>query len=241
MKKLFLIVLVVLFASPFYLFSANKNSYPELLVVPKASERLELQARLEREDILRGYSIYLASTSVTMLSGVLSHLNSDSRNPDNRKVNYLTIGVGAAFTGVAGYLALSSTPYLNAAIMVKKLPAGNEKYQLIKERIAEERIDEIARFNKRLRYFTGFAQIGLGIALMATSRVELDESDKEIKNNNSIYAGGANIAAALFNMFICHPSETISKKQKEYKKKIFTYILPSVYKDGAGLIAGIGF
>ena len=245
MKKISLIWVLSLFMAAEMLYANDKIAYPELLVVPKASERLQMEADREKNEILNGYELYLASVGVTMLSGVFSQLNKDSRNPDNEKVNYLTMGVGAAFSGVAAYLALSGTPYLNADKLIKKMPADNEKLQLIKERIAEERIDEIARFNKRLRYFTSFAQIGLGIALMATSSVEDHDEDsdthRDIKNTNSIYAGGANIAAALFNIFLCHPSETVSGKQKEYKKKIYTYLLPAVYKDGAGLIAGIGF
>jgi len=244
MKKIVIILMAaVLF--PICAFAEKGDlRYPELRVTPLASERLNIEVKKESESRFRGYELYLASALVTSLSGIYGLTDKSKNNSDNETANYLTIATGAAFAGIGSYLAFVSTPYHEASIPVKAMKTGTVYDRLVKERMSEERIDNIARFNRRLRIFTGIVQVGLSIALAATSEDEDDEStavDESGANTTALYAAGLTFAAGVTNFIFTHPSERVSALQKSYKKKIYSYVVPSVFKDGAGFVAGIKF
>ena len=209
------------------LYSAQNVQYPELLVVPKASKRLQLEMQNNKKSLFDGYSMYIGSTTATLISGIYSFAEMPKDNSNSKIVASLTTAVGGLFTGLGCYLALLRNPYQDAYSSINKLPSKSTNNKLIRERLAEENIDRIASFNMRLRILTGIAQIAMGGAIAAT-----------VQNN---YAAGITVVAGLFNMIFPHPSENVSSLQKSYKKKIYASITPAIVMNGAGLMANIRF
>lgn len=220
----------------------QKSNYPELQVIPLASERVKMESQTDGSKFIGGYGMYVGSAIATMGAGIYALTDPSKNNSDNKIVGALNVGVGATFAGLGLYFGRFQHPYRVANNSLSKMSTKSTSEALIKERMAEEQIDDIASFNYRLRIMTGIAQTALAVGLFATGKDEKSDTEAGGTNTTSYIAGGIVLTSAIINFVVPHPYEKVSDVQKTYKKRIVTYnIYPTVMGRGTGLIAGIEF
>lgn len=184
--------------------------YPELQVVPKASERLETEAQFEREGgawlnqwtfLLTGGATFVASTLTA----------SAIPNPTADQSNIIQFGqfIGAATVGIGAYYAISM-PYNSAYEKIKKIRVTNKRQALLRERLSEEALERSA------------SNINSLASIAVTSNFFAAAILSAYGNQNShMYSYAALIISSL-SMLFPNPYITNWEKQKEYKHKIYT-------------------
>lgn len=196
--------------------------YPELQVVPRASERLLMEAEAERSNALYvNWQVTLASLA-TLASGVTSrgsYRSSSATQEEQDATNDVT--TIATLVGASGLLAAvilpMTNPYGASLQKIRTIRGNDKKAQLMRERLAEETLERQASLANLLRYAT----VGLGFVL------NMNLSNRVAKEK-TLYPTTAAILSLLPLVFA--PSQTLTwRKHQEYKRKIYTPV------------AGLGF
>lgn len=157
--------------------------YPELNVVPRASERIRLEAVEEARGQGLEYLPLIAPGLMTlavggMASGTLQEGDEESYSPA------VAIGVGALTVLATSWAALMYGPYKRAYAKLKKLPARNKREILKRERMAEEEINELRSIGFRTRLTIAIANAAADGYLSGT----IDDSDEDVKKAKSLAA-----------------------------------------------------
>lgn len=188
---------------------AFSQDYPELAVVPRASERLRLEAVREENEAWTSHLPLAVAGATTMLGGILAEGN---RDKDSDGVGpKVAIGVGAGWLVTAFWLHTSYRPYGAGSAAIRSLPQGSQREQLIAERFAEERISAAASLGKKIKW------ISFGTNLLASVA---SASDAE-KDSAGMAVSIAGVATAFLPLLFNYPWERIQEEQLNYKKKIF--------------------
>ncbi len=183
--------------------------YPELQVVPRASERLDVEAQYEREGgswwnqwtfILPGIATLTAAT----LTG--SALGAGIAPYQQSAVQFGQL-VGVATLGIGIYYAVAQ-PYVAGFDRVKKSRGPGKRAMLMRERLAEEALEKPA------------AQIGSLEAVSVFSNFIANGILASYQTSTQ-YSLTAMLIAALPLIFP-NPYVTNWDRQKEYKHKIYT-------------------
>lgn len=191
----------------------NSMGYPELQVVPRASERLKMEAKAESGSWFVSHWPIEVSGLATLYTGFSSSSNrkenlSTKNEDDANTIATVTQAVGASWLA-AGLLIGAQRPYYNGEKAIKKFTGKDERSQLMRERLAEESLEKPARTMRVLTVvsvITNFTMNGL-------SAIYADDQGKMV-------AGVSAILAFLPLMFK-DPSIAIHDKHIEYKKKIY--------------------
>lgn len=187
--------------------------YPELQVVPRASERLMIESAAVRDKGMMALFPYVLSSTFTLASGVVvnSGLRSDISPDDQdraRSSAKIAMGLGALGLGLA-YWYTSSDNYGAVAAQIRGLKNKDRRTELLKERLAEEAFEKSAEQFSRWKWV--FAATNLVACAELTGKTKGD--------SNAIPTVG--IAAALLPLFIKSSFETNYQKQIEYKRRIY--------------------
>lgn len=192
----------------------NSMGYPELQVVPRASERLRMEAKEERGSWFVMHWPIELSGLVTLGVGLTSKgrqkegLSADEKD-DANTISTLTTAVGAAW--LAGGLVLGGQkPYARGYRSLPKGTPKDERAALMRERLAEEALERPARVMRVLRHVSVLTNFSMN----ALSAVHVNDEGK-------VVAGVAAVLAFLPYMFEDHSVE-VHEKHIEYKKKIYT-------------------
>lgn len=189
---------------------AMAQDYPELAVVPRASERLRIESEREQNQRWTAHMPLAIAGATTLAGGILSEGNKDKDNNDGVGPK-IAIGVGAGWLVTAIWLHTSYRPYTSASQEVRKLPQGSMREQLIAERYAEERIAQAASLGRKIKW------ISFGTNLLASVASASDAEKDSAGMAVSIAAVATSFLPLLFN----YPWESIQDEQQSYKKKIF--------------------
>jgi len=182
--------------------------YPELLVVPKASQRLTTLAKEENKSRFRSHFILQAPAFFTLLAG-LSATSMDE--PQSREAGAIASGIGLGWLiGTVGLSAMY-TPYRSGQQDVAGLGEKSQEQMLAKERRAEEALYFPAYLMRRVQYISAFTNFAGAIAVTS-----LPEENEKVK----ALAGVAALMAFLPLVFD-HPWIINHDQQQEYKKKIY--------------------
>lgn len=200
----------------------NSLDYPELQVVPRASERLQMDAALERDNGYMMFWPFLASSGTTMIVALMSkgrfkegkENDSAFRRNSDFKVN-AAAGLSAGWFALT-YFVSASEPYGVALSKVNKIKGNDKKSLLLKERIAEEAMQKPAELVKMLAYASTITNV-----IAAAGMMDIVSSDQ------NIYAGIA-LLAAFTPLIFKNKYQENYEKQMEYKRKIYA---PVVYTD----------
>lgn len=194
----------------------NNMGYPELDVVPRASERLKMEAKFENNYWWAAHWPVMLSGAATAWVGLTS--SGDRRedlNPENttraKNISTVSQGVGVAWF-FGGLLFGLQHPYGNGLVAVKKVSGKDERAQLLRERLAEEALERPAKVMRVLQHIAVATNFAANIS-------HLSYVDGEGKVKASIAA----VMAFLPYMFEDN-SLAVYNKHIEYKKKIFTPI-----------------
>jgi len=191
----------------------DSMGYPELQVVPRASERLRMEAKAEQNMWFLTHWPIQASALATLYVGMTSTNNRKgdmtSKDEDNANtITTITQAVGAAW--LAGALALGAQrPYVRGDRALKKHPGKDERSVLLRERLAEEALQKPARTMRILELLSVVTNVGAN----TMSIIYADDYGKMV-------AGVSAILGFLPLMFQDHQI-TVYDKHIEYKKKIY--------------------
>ena len=197
--------------------------YPELQVVPRASDRLALEASTEKDS---GWSLLWpmeTSAAFTIFSGIMfkgkvpnqENESDDAYDKRRRESDFAAtaaVGVGAMWMGFSVYV-LSTEPYNTELNRIRKIKPDSKKNELLRERLAEEALQRPAELIKTLTW----------TSVLTNALVSLNLFDKGPSSMN-IYPLLSFTAAFIPAIF---PSKyyTNYEKHLEYKRKIYAPVV----------------
>lgn len=210
---------------------ASELEYPELVVAPRATERVQMEANHEyRTRWSRHIPVQLSS--LALLSAALMHSSKDTTG------SYIRLGgIFVSATWLINTLVLSAvyTPYLDAYRRVKELPQNTAREKLIRERTAESAIDEAGSLGSKIMWFSFISNFPLSVYFLTSAE-------------NMAFPIVATVAS-FAPLFFQYRWQLVSSEQKDYKKRIYgpiasTFVTPPVHskdKGSAGVLLSFIF
>lgn len=194
--------------------------YPELQVVPRASDRLIEEAQFEKDYGLFTHWTFWTSGGATLITSLMHNSKSRLANPtdqdnldaQNATKFAMTVGAGTIALGMALYLM---HPYGSQVENLKKIRASGKRGELYRERIAEEGMEKIAKYVTIITYLTP-------IANFVTSANVYEKAD----DNTRLYAG-ISMLTSMLPLIFRNPYITNYEKHLEYKRKIYAPLISS--------------
>lgn len=185
--------------------------YPELQVVPRASERLESEAQFEREggSWLNQWSFLLSGTSTLAAATLTQTTVGSSASVDQQNAIKLAQIVGGLTLGVGVYYGFAK-PYESTLEKVRRVRGKDKRSVLLRERTAEEALERTASTIGSISTISVWANL-----IVAGSLATFGDT------NSKTYAYAALFASTLSMMFT-HPYILNWEKHKEYKHKIYS-------------------
>jgi hypothetical protein len=191
----------------------DSMGYPELQVVPRASERMAIEAKAEETSFVFTHWPIELSGVATIAVGFTAKGNqrldlTAKEKADASAIASVTTTVGAAW--LIGAVALGAQrPYRAGERAIAKYPGKDERSTLMRERLAEEAMErptKVMRVLQTVSVITNFSANALaGVHANDTGRIT---------------AGVGALLAFLPWMFEDHNIE-VYDKQMEYKRKIY--------------------
>lgn len=191
----------------------NALDYPELQVVPRASERLRMEGKTENSSwFVSHWPTELSGLATLSLALVAKGQYRDglSVNDKNNADTVTTVSqaVGAGWL-VAGVLIGLQRPYRTGLENISNIKGKDERSLLLRERLAEEALEKPARVMRPLK----LASVLSNFALCALTGIYLTDQGR-------IIAGAAAVLAFLPVMYEDQAID-VYDKHNEYKKKIY--------------------
>lgn len=195
--------------------------YPELQVVPRASDRLAMESPLEKDLGLSMFWPFQLSGLMTLGTGFMmkGRLKEDATEQERKDADFAAnaaVGIGAAWIGLTYYL-LSTEPYGSELNKIKKYKGNDKRTDLLRERIAEEALQKPAELIRTLTWISFVTNFGATVNLI----------DRSTKDNNLYPALGA-VAAFLPLIFKNRYIENY-EKHLEYKRKIYSPVVMTTF------------
>lgn len=225
------VALSLLFHSGLSQAADNTFDYPELSVVPRASERIEVEAARERELGWSQQLPLLVPATMTLVSGLAMINNTQFQdNPAKEGARYapaVGIGVGLAWWGVSLGILNRLDIYADGAAEVARMPAKTQREQLLRERRAEEAIYRAGSLACRLKWISLVTNLGASVYMAGSAK------DKSFQ----LYLAGASAVAAFTPLLFPHRWSVTESLHRDYKKRIYgalSSISPTVLADPNG-------
>ncbi len=190
----------------------NSMGYPELQVVPRASERLKIEARMESSNWYVAHWPVELSGLATLAAGFMSGEKdglSSKEKDDAATISMLTKGVGLGWV-VGGVLLGAQKPYNRGKRAIDKVGGKDERALLLRERLAEEALEKPARVMRVLQHVAVATNFTMNVASMVYA-----------DDQGMVISGVAAVLSFLPYMFQ-DPAIAVHDKHIEYKKKIYT-------------------
>lgn len=187
--------------------------YPELAVAPRASERVETEAARESQERWTHLAIQ-APAAMTMVSGITLFASGTDDSPEKTWPKYapwVGIGVGAAWIGLTEWALKKNPPYAIAAKDLAGLPKKTTREQLVRERRAEEALENGASIARKMKYFSFLTNVGASVYMASAA--------KEGSFGRTFAIASA--FTALTPLLFAHPWEKTADFQRDYKKRIY--------------------
>ncbi|MEY4615770.1 MAG: hypothetical protein RJB66_730 [Pseudomonadota bacterium] len=188
--------------------------YPELQVVPKASERLLMEQQEGRNSFIGNYWPVQISALALMVAGsrAAGQYTEDSPSSSQQKENQFASQMGILFGG----MWLGATAYLDYSMSygkslseIKKVNGKDKKSLLLKERLSEEALERPAKVARMINNFSVWSTFTLAIYINSQSK-------QELPNYAAVAMGLSFLPWLIENRLI----ENWDKHQ-EYKRKIY--------------------
>ena len=211
--------------------------YPELEVSPRASQRLLIEAKKEKNNhpTFNRHAPALTSAVMTLLSAYYLSANIEGygydavKESDGSKVASTSMLVGAAWIGVLTYMAYDYKPYQSGMREVAKLPSKSKSDQITRERFAEEKINNAADFSQKVAFLSTATNLLASTAMAAYGK------------GDTALVAGLSALAAFAPYYFSNYWQTLADRHQEYKKKIYGPVsMPLLHIDQKGeLISGL--
>lgn len=187
--------------------------YPELQVVPRASERLALEAGAVRDRGVMLLFPYMASSVMTLASGLV--VNSSLRpeilgkdREDAATAAKFAVGVGAVGLGLIYWYSYADN-YGTTLAQIRGFKNRDRRTELFKERLAEEAFEKSATLITQWKWIFALSN------LVASAQL----TGKSTGDSNLIPS--LSVAASLLPLFITTSYESNYSKQLDYKRRIY--------------------
>lgn len=206
----------------------NALDYPELQVVPRASDRLQMDGSVESQNGYMMFWPFLLASGTTMMAALMhkNHFKPGSENDESFrsyadfKVN-AAAGISAAWFGLI-YFVSANEPYNSALSKINQIKGRDKKSMLLRERLAEEAMQKPADLVKMLAYGSTITNFIAAAGLMDI-----------VNPDYNLYAGIAMLTAFLPLIFKNKYQENY-EKHLEYKRKIYApVVFTDIYKPNA--------
>ncbi len=187
--------------------------YPELQVVPRASERLGLEARAEDSTFLFTHWPIELSALTTLYVGMTAkgRWRTDltvKEKKDATTISAATSAVGAGWL-IGAIIVGAQRPYHVGQKAINKYTGKDERSTLLRERLAEEALERPAKTMRMLQTLAVISNASVNVA----TAIHANES-------GTVMAGIGVLLAFLPWMFEDH-NISVYDKHIEYKKKIY--------------------
>lgn len=193
---------------------ADTYYYPELQVVPSASDTLRKQAVLEQRNRWKYHIPMTASGLFTLVSGLkaIGEDDSDDSN-DISDAGLAAIFVGAGTLATSVGLSAIYSPYRADYVLVRKMPSKSKRQKLERERAAEIVLSQQAGLAKRLKYITATTNFVASAAVAGMT-----------DNMSTAILAGISTLVALGPIIFEHPWVEVYDNHNEFKKRIYSPI-----------------
>lgn len=192
--------------------------YPELQVVPRASDRLLMETQNERQYGWIAFWPYQVSSIATILAGNRLRGNykddvvTDQAKKDSDNIGMTAMAVGVGGLGLSIFL-IQMDLYGDSFKRVKAVKVNDKRSELLRERLAEEALEKPAHMINML------TTVSVATNLLANAAVA-SQANKDVLS----YAAVGAIASFLPWMFSNRYVDNWDKQQ-EYKRKIYTPLI----------------
>lgn len=192
--------------------------YPELQVVPRASERMSLEAEAEKSNAWYVNWMILVPSVMTFYAAntVSGGYRTEPPMDATQKLQYDNTVTFAQIVGVTGATLSVVMPmmmgYRDGLERVRSIKGNDRRAQLMRERQAEEILEKQAAIMNLVRYGVGAA------SFVAASSLNGQTSEQNKKY--TILSMGL----SLLPFFLAPKAVEVNRKHQEYKKKIYTPI-----------------
>lgn len=187
--------------------------YPELQVIPSASERLRLQASEESRSGLYSYWPVQVSSLTLLTASIMSssyHQDNitDSEREDSKRAKNIGIAVGSSW--LLGTAILSfSRPYRTGFKKVSEFPTNSRADRLRRERLAEEQLQYPGQVASKLKYLAVGTNFLSSVALIPN------------KDNSGQIVMGVSALMSFLPLIFDTTYESTWEKHQEYKRRIY--------------------
>lgn len=190
---------------------AADYDYPELQVTPLASQRLMIEGNKEGTFNMGPFLPYQISALSTFTAGLIQSSNVDPSKDSEERSPMVGMLVGGGWLALGTAMARYYHPYQNGLSDIKSLPASSKKEQLVRERLAEEAINDAERLGNRLMWISFASNAGASAYMLSNAK----------KKSSAIPASAIGILTSFAPILFKHPWQRVAKEQREYKKKIY--------------------
>jgi hypothetical protein len=199
--------------------SLAQSTYPELLVLPRASDRVKMEAKTEVAENYKNFWPIATSSLLTLTAGIYSELykndgyvgtTQSNWTPDDVSRNAMLADAwGLAWLGASYWMMKNYTPYNSATKEVSSLAGTNANEQVIRERISEERMASAKRTGQLLTW-----SYALGNILICSNLS--GKSTGGVSQFASVCA-----ASSILPLVINTTWASVYDSQMDYRKKIY--------------------
>lgn len=196
--------------------AAEGYDYPELLVTPRATDRVASEAKSENREAFGRYTAIQVSALSTLFVGLMVKGDPGKTEGDEvSRASAQSAGQIGMLTG-GGWLVATLTmggiyrPYKKAQKDFGEMPARTQREQLARERIAEEGLQAPGRLSRRMKWLSVVSNAGTS-AYMASQAG---------KSTNKAY-GGLSTLVAFAPLVFTSSFEVLMDYHDDYKKKIY--------------------
>lgn len=182
--------------------------YPELLVVPKATQALASEVASEKQNAYTSHLLLQAPALLTLMAGLSS---SGLKDPSSKDASLIATSVGTGWLAATVGLSMVYSPYRTANAAVNAMPSKSPEQILARERKAEEGLFMPAYIMRRVQYISAISNLASSAAV--ASAKDASSQTKAL--------GGIAAMAALLPLIFDHPWISSYDQQQDYKKKIY--------------------
>lgn len=208
---------------------SSEFDYPELLVTPRASDRLASEAAKESSTRWTTLLPIQISGLTTLTAGIIQVASpSASKDPDGL-IGMSGVAVGGAWVVTTLAMQLMYQPYTSAHQEVSAMQGKTPRDQLTRERAAEEAIRKQARLVSRLKWLSFLSNLGAAGYMAAKSDM----------GSVSQITDGVAAAFAFAPLVFRSRWQDVHEEQQEYKKRIYAPIASTglMSEPGTGRVA----
>jgi hypothetical protein len=192
---------------------SGEFDYPELMVTPRASERINSEAAKEPSTRWTTLIPHQISALTTLTAGIIQK-SGDATTVKNLDSGMVGIAAGGALLATTFAIEAFYTPYASAAREIAAMPAKTPREQLIRERAAEEAIRSASNMAWRFKWLSVLANVGVN-GYMATQA-----KSSTLPQTIDILAAAAAFAPVIFG----NNAQNVYREQESYKKRIYAPI-----------------